>query len=159
MNYYGNSYNKYKYGTYDFKNSSLNKFIDEVPVCSEYGFIEIQATKNLGSDIAAGAMLTIYVNQNGDQIPVVRLPITQNPNLIKLPIAHPSGTLIKGPEYYFTPYNLTIENEGYYKILTQNIRLFPNITASFFYNLNKIIPGESNHEQITIIPPHPRDQI
>jgi len=132
--------------------------MNEIPVSNEYGFIELQVTKDLGREVATGALLTIYVNHNGDQIPVAKLNITQHPTLIRLPIAHPSGTLVRGAEYYFTPYNLTIENEGYYRIATQNIRLFPNITASFFYNLNRIIPGEYNREEITIIPPHPRDQ-
>lgn len=158
MNCYSNNYNKYKYGNYVYQNSRFDVFMNEVPVSSEYGFIELQVTKDLGREIAAGSVLTIYVNRNGDQIPVVKLDITQNPTLIRLPIAHPSGTLIRGAEYYFTPYNLTIENEGYYNIATHNIRLFPNITAMFFYNFNRIIPGELNHEEITVIPPHPRDQ-
>lgn len=152
MNYYRN-YNNYEYGNYVYKNSN------EVPVSNEYGFIEIHITKNLATEIATDAVLTIYVNQNGNQIPVVRLSPIQNPTTIKLPIANPAGTLIEGPEYYFTPYNLTIESEGFYRIVTQNIRLFPNITSVFFYNLNEIISGSPNHEQITIIPPHPRDII
>jgi len=121
------------------------------------GYIEISITKDLGQEIATDAVLTIYVNQDGDQIPVVTLSPTENPTLIELPIAHLSGTLVEGPEYYFTPYNLTIEKEGYYRIITQNIRLFPNVKAAFFYNLNKIVTGQPGHEEIIIIPPHPRD--
>lgn len=158
MNYYSNNYNKYKYTNHMYKNSEFDVFINEVPVSSEYGFIEIQVTRDLGREVATGSVLTIYVNNNGRQIPVVNLEITQNPTLIRLPIAHPAGTLVRGAEYYFTPYNLTITDEGYYNIATQNIRLFPNIKALFFYNFNRIIPGEVNRDQITIIPPHPRDQ-
>ncbi len=130
---------------------------NKVPISNDVGYIEINITKNLGQEIATDAVLTIYVNQNGNQIPVVTLSPTENPTLIELPIAHPSGTLVEGPEYYFTPYNLTIENEGYYRIITQNIRLFPNVKAAFFYNLNKIVTGQPGHEEIIIIPPHPRD--
>ena len=144
---------------YAYRSSNFDVFINEVPVSSEFGYIEIYITKNIGSEVATDAVLTIYVKQDGNQIPVISLSPTQNPTLIELPIAHPSGTLVESPEYFFTPYNLTIENEGYYRIVTQNIRLFPNVKASFFYNLNKIIMGEPNHEEITIFPPHPRDEI
>lgn len=152
-------YNKYKYRNYECRNSNFGVFINELPVNTESGYIEIHITKNLGQEVATDAVLTIYVNQNGNQIPVTNLSPTQNPTLIELPIAHPSGALVEGPEYYFTPYNLTIESEGYYRIVTQNIRLFPNIKSIFFYNLNEIISGQPNREEIRIIPPHPRDEI
>lgn len=147
------------YANYLYSNSNFGVFVNKVPVSNEFGFIEIHITKNLGNEVATDAILTINVNQNGNQIPVMSLSPTQNPTLIKLPIAHPFGTLVEGPEYFFTPYNLSIENEGYYKIITQNIRLFPNIKATFFYNLNRIVLGEPNREEITTIPPHPRDEI
>jgi len=130
---------------------------NEVPVNREFGYIEIYITKNLGTEAATDSELTIYVTNNGDKIPVTVLSPTQNPTLIKLPIAHPSGALVEGPEYLFTPYNLTIESEGYYRVITQNIRLFPNIKSTFFYNLNEIVAGEPNREEITVIPAHPRD--
>lgn len=148
-----------KYANYVYSNSNLGVFINEVPVSNEFGFIEIHITKNLGKEIATDAVLTIYVNQNGNQIPIMSLSPTQNPTSIELPIAHPLGTLVESPEYFFTPYNLSIESEGYYKVITQNIRLFPNIKSMFFYNLNKIVLGEPSHEEITIFPPHPRDEI
>jgi len=132
---------------------------NRVPISDDVGYIEISITKDLGQEIAADAVLTIYVNQNDNQIPIVSLSPTENPTLIELPIAHPSGTLVEGPEYYFTPYNLTIEDEGYYRIITQNIRLFPNVKAAFFYNLNRIVTGQPGREEIIIIPPHPRDII
>ncbi len=147
-----NMYNYYN------MNSNSGVFINEVPVNSELGYIELYLTKNLGQEVATDAVLTIYVRQGEEnQVPVKRLITTNNPTIVELPIAHPLGTLIKGPEYYFTPYDLTIEREGYYKIATNNIRLFPKIKASFYYNLNKIVEGTPNHEEITNIPPHPRD--
>lgn len=152
-------YNKCRNGNYAYRNPSSNIFINEVPVSHGFGTIEIHITKNLGQEVATDAVLTIYVNQNGNQIPVASLSPTENPTVIELPIANSLGTLVEGPEYYFTPYNLTIESEGYYRIVTQNIRLFPNIKSTFFYNLNEIISGESNHDEITILPPHPRDEV
>lgn len=149
----------YNYVNYVNRNLNLGVFTNGVPINREFGYIEIHITKNLGSEIATDAVLTIYVNQNGNQIPVISLSPTQNPTIIELPIANPVGTLVEGPEYYFTPYDLTIESEGYYKIATQNIRLFPNINSIFFYNLNEIVPGQPNQEEITVLPPHPRDEI
>jgi len=152
-------YNRCRNYSLIYKNSNHEKCAYEIPVNTEMGYIEIYITKNLGQDIATDAVLTIYVNKDGNPIPVISLSPTQNPTIIELPIAHPQGTLVEGPEYFFTPYSLTIENEGYYRIVTQNIRLFPGITAIFFYNLNQMISGEPGREEITIFPPHPRDEI
>lgn len=132
------------YSKYNWcKNFNFN----DVPISRDNGYIEISITKELGTEVATDAILTIYVNQNGNRIAVKRLSPKENPTLIELPIAHPAGNLVKGPEYYFTPYDLTIESEGYYRIETRNIRLFPNIKAMFFYNLNKIIPGVPNEDK------------
>jgi len=168
MNYYEiqKLYNGYKnygiYNMYNCNNANLNSniFMNEVPVNSEVGYIELYVTKNLGKEVATDAVLTIYVNRGDlDQVPVKRLITTQNPTLIELPIAHNLGNLIKVPEYYFTTYNLTIESEGYYKITTLNIRLFPKIKSLFFYNLNIISQGAPNRDEIINIPPHPRDEL
>lgn len=152
-------YNKYRNESYVYRNSYSGIFINEVPVSTEYGYIEIHITKNLGQEVATDAVLTIYVNKDGNQVPVVSITPTENPTVIRLPIANPAGTLVEGPEYFFTPYNLTIESQGYYRIVTQNIRLFPNITSIFFYNLNEIVSNEPHREEITVLPPHPRDEI
>lgn len=159
-----NLYNSYfNYGNIDYYNkinAALGIINNEVPVNTEYGYLELYVTKNLGKDIATDAVVTIYARQ-GDEfhIPVEKVVIVNNPTIIELPIAHKLGNLIKGPEYYFTTYNLTIESEGYYKVTTLNIRLFPEIKASFFYNLNKIVQGIPIDEKVTNIPPHPRDEI
>lgn len=152
-------YNMYKDYRHIYINSNHERYADGVPVSNEMGYIEIYLTKNLGRDTATDAILTIYVNQDGNQVPVISLSPTQNPTTIGLPVANPHGTLIEGPEYYFTPYNLTIESEGYYRIVTQNIRLFPGITVMFFYNLNQIVSSDPIREEITIFPPHPRDEM
>ena len=152
-------YNRCRNYSLIYKNSSRKRCAEEVPVSTEMGYIEMHITKNLGRDIATDAVLTIYVNQDGNQVPVISISPTQNPTIIELPIAHPQGTLVESPEYYFTPYSLSIESEGFYRIITQNIRLFPNIKSIFFYNLNEIVSGEPGREEITIFPPHPRDVV
>jgi hypothetical protein len=133
---------------------------NEIPINTESGFIELFVTKNLGKEVATDAVVTIYVRQSDEfHFPIEQFLIENNPTLIELPIAHRLGNLIKGPEYYFTTYNLTIESEGFYKVTTLNIRLFPEIKATFFYNLNKIIQGVPIYEEVTHIPPHPRDEL
>lgn len=42
-------------------------------------------------------------NDNGS-VPVYNTVYNGSPIVISLPIAHTSGTLIRGPEYYFTTY-------------------------------------------------------
>jgi len=157
------SYNNYCfYNMYNYYNVNSNAcaFMNDVPVNSEVAYIELYLTKDLGQEIAKDALCTIYVRQGDEnQVPVTKLITTNYPTLIELPVAHSLGTLIKGPEYYYTTYDLTIELEGYYKIATLNIRLFPNVKTIFYYNFNKIIQGQPNREEITNIPPHPRDEI
>ena len=115
MNYYEiqKIYNRCKnysiYNMYNYRNenSNPNVFINEVPVNNEVGYIELFVTKDLGKAAATDAVVTVYANQgDSNQVPVKRLKITNNPTIIELPIAHTLGTLIKGPEYYFTTYNL-----------------------------------------------------
>jgi len=154
------NYSVYNMYNYDNVNSNSNVFMNEVPINIEVGYIVLFVTKNLGKNLPTDAVVTIYASQgDSNQVPVKKLIIDNNPTIIELPIAHTLGTLIKGPEYYFTTYNLTIESEGYYRIITLNIRLFPKIKASFYYNLNKISRGIPNHEEIINIPPHPRDEL
>lgn len=152
--------NVYRYSNYGNMNTAPGICKNEVPINTEAGILELYVTKNLGKDVATDAVVTIYARQ-GDtfHIPVEKFLIVNNPTLIELPIAHGLGNLIKGPEYYFTTYDLTIESEGYYKVSTLNIRLFPKIKVSFFYNLNKIIQGVPYEEEIRNIPPHPRDEL
>lgn len=160
QNLYNRNFNYGNMTRYKKMNTISGILNDEIPINTESGFMELYVTKNLGKDVPTDAVVTIYARQ-GDKFhyPIEKFLIVNNPTLIELPIAHRLGTLIKGPEYYFTTYNLTIESEGYYKVTTLNIRLFPEIKASFFYNLNEIIQGVPVEEKVTNIPPHPRDEI
>ncbi len=149
------------YSKRNYKNikSGCDASMSEVPVNSEDGFLEIYITKDLGREFPIDAVITIFVKKGDTQVPVESLVATNNPTIIRLPVANSMGDLIEGPEYYFTTYGLTIESLGYYKVMTLNIRLFPNITTKFYYNLNKILQGESNKEEIINLPPHPRDKL
>ncbi|MBP1925590.1 hypothetical protein J2Z76_001449 [Sedimentibacter acidaminivorans] len=153
------TYTSYSKRNYKKVNSTYSVFMTETPVNTETGFLEIYITKDLGREFPIDAVITIYTKQGDTQVPVKSLIATENPTIIELPVANLLGDLIESPEYFFTTYDLTIESLGYYKITTLNIRLFPNITTSFYYNLNKIIQGEPIEEEIINLPPHPRDKL
>ena len=78
---------------------------------------------------------------------------------MELPVAHISGELIQGPEYFFTLYDMMIEKEDYNSINVLNIRIFPGIRTQFNYNLNPVKPEEPYKQETIAIPPHPRDLI
>nr|WP_312578602.1 hypothetical protein [Sedimentibacter sp.] len=152
--------NKYKnHLNYNYCNTKLNNdaYINRVPVNSDVGYIELYITQRLGTEFPTNAVVTIYVRHEDNQIPVKNFVVTTNPTIIELPVANPQGTLIEGPEYFFTPYDLTIESEGYFKISTLNIRLFPKITTRFYYNLNEIMQNEPYKEEVINLPTHPKD--
>ncbi|WP_313340328.1 hypothetical protein [Sedimentibacter sp.] len=122
------------------------------------GFIELFVFTERGKEPIPDAVVTIYARTgNISAIPVKRLVTLINPITFDLPVAHPQGVLIEGPEYYFTTYNMKIEAEGYFTINVLNIRMFPNVTTSFDYNLNLSTPGLPAQEIYNYIPPHPRD--
>lgn len=83
-----------------------------------------------------------------------------NPATIELPVAHSLGTLIRGPEYFFTTYNLTIRAQGYSPVTVLNIRVFPGITENLDIILYDVPPrSETITEKIIDIPPHSRDAL
>lgn len=134
--------------------------ISEVPVNTDVGYIELFVFTDQGRVPVEGANVTFYARKGEvNTVPVKKVTTEVNPIIIELPVAHPSGTLIKGPEYYFTTYDMTIEKEGYYSITVLNIRMFPGITTQFSYNLNRTLPGVPNRQETIAIPPHPRDII
>jgi len=122
------------------------------------GYIELYVFKNRGTDPVPDAIVTVYARIGEEEaVPVKTFPTTTNPITFELPVAHPSGTLIRGPEYFFTTYNMQIEAEGYYLVNVLNIRMFDGITTNFDINLIEASPGEAVQEKIIYIPPHPRD--
>lgn len=159
---YNNIYENYKNYLYSYNYPNINNIFNinanEVPVNTEVGYLELFVFTDRGQVPIEGADITIYARKGEvNAVPVMRIVSEINPITIELPVAHPLGTLIKGPEYYFTTYNMTIEKEDYYAITVNNIRMFPGITAQFSYNLNRVLPGVPGRQKTIAIPPHPRD--
>lgn len=108
------------------------------------------------------AIVTVYVKRSTDiELPILRMITTINPILIQLPVAYNLETLIRGPEYFFSTYNIGIDAEGYHPVKILNVRIFPRISSSFYVKMNELTDKnyESKYENIIYIPPHPRDRI
>jgi len=149
-------YNKNLYPDFHIK---LNKSeVLEKKASNGTGKIELFVFTERGKEPIPDAIVTIYARiGNRSSVPVKRLITTVNPITFELPVAHPQGILIEGPEYYFTTYNMKIEAKDYFTVNVLNIRMFPGITATFDYNLNHSTPGLPEQEIYNYIPPHPRD--
>lgn len=134
--------------------------MNDVPVNTDVGYIELFVFTDRGLIPVEGADVTFYARRGDqDRVKVKEIISEVNPIIVELPVAHPLGTLIEGPEYYFTTYDMTIEKDGYYGINALNIRMFPGITAQFNYNLNRTLPNAPGRQETFSIPPHPRDVI
>lgn len=108
------------------------------------------------------AIVTVYVRRNPEiELPILRMITTINPILIQLPIAYNPETLIRGPEYFFSTYNISIDADGYYPVKILNVRMFPRVSTSFYVKMTEISDDkyESKYENVIYIPPHPRDKV
>jgi len=144
--------------------SSQNVHISEIGTVKEFGFINLMIITGSEQTPLSNAAITVYVNQGGNfETPIMYLYSTLNPILIPLPVSLTNipDTLIRGPEYYYSTYNLRVDAIGYYSTRILNIRLFPGITTDFNVSMIPIAQSGdiSNHEQIINIPPHPRDKV
>lgn len=144
-----------------YNNLSFNDVVaSQVEPCKETGFLELFVFTDRGIVPVEGAKVTIFAKKDeGNSSPLMTFYTGSTPIVIELPMAHPEGTLIEGPEYCFTTYNMLIEKEGYYSINVLNIRLFPGIITQFNYNLNSLQPGIPYRQETIAIPPHPRDTV
>lgn len=159
---YNSIYENYKNYLYSYNYPNINNIFNinanEVPVNTEVGYLELFVFTDRGQVPVEGATITIYARMGEvNEVPVLKALSEKNPITLELPVAHPLGTLIKGPEYYYTTYNMTIENPGFYAITVKNIRMFPGITAQFGYNLNRVLPGVPGRQETIALPTHPRD--
>lgn len=148
----------YKYGNRIEDNNKvfMNEF--DVPINRDEAFLEIFLFTERGRYPIPGAAITIYVLQNNNMVPVYYLTSESYPITIALPVAHPLGTLIKGPMYYFTSYYITIEANNFAPCRVNNLRLFEGITTNLDVDMFDIIPGQTPvPEKIINIPAHPRD--
>ncbi len=134
--------------------------ISEVPISDAVGYIDLYIYADRAKEPVEGAKVVFYVRKGEvNTVPVKEVITEKIPTKVELPVAHPLGTLINGPEYYYTTYNMTIEKEDYYSITVLNIRVFPDITTQFTFNLNPVIPGVPGKQETISIPPHPRDMV
>ncbi|MGD9567390.1 MAG: hypothetical protein AB7V48_03600 [Sedimentibacter sp.] len=159
---YNNKINPYHvYNKLNNENNKIDVFFAEkqVPVNQEVGYIELFVFTERGKISINNATVTVFARQTAlVGIPIKTITTAHNPVTIELPVAHPSGTLIQGPEYFFTTYNLTIRALGYSPVTVLNIRIFPGITVILDINLIEVIPGTLPiPEKVIDIPPHPRD--
>jgi hypothetical protein len=159
-NYCLRSFNKGRYN-YVYPCWSISQKINNN---SQYqdatGFMRLHIVdKVTGQDIPY-ATITIYVtDEERRDIPIMHLVTTINPVRIELPIANKLGTLIRGPEYNFSTYNISVDIFGYFTNIIYNNRLFPNITTDFVIEMIPIIQPQPQPiiEERLEIPPHPRD--
>lgn len=140
----------------NYNNVSASEF--DVPVNSEEGFLEIFIFTERGQYAIPGAEITIYTRQENSLVPVYNTTSENYPKIISLPVAHPSGALIRGPQYYYTTYYISIIANNFAPCRVNNLRLFEGITTKLDVNMFELIPGQYPvPEKIINIPTHPRD--
>jgi 5-hydroxyisourate hydrolase-like protein (transthyretin family) len=124
------------------------------------GFMRLHIIdKVTGQDIPY-ATITVYVtDEERRDIPIMHLVTTINPARIELPIANKLGTLIRGPEYDFSTYNISVDIFGYFTNIIYNNRLFPNVTTDFVIEMIPMTQPQPIIEERLELPPHPRDVV
>jgi len=148
-----------------FYNAGNQYYTNKIFMCKSepntgVGYINLNVITGLENAPLPQANVTIYVRQGSDkEIPIMWITTTLNSILVQLPVSYSPETLIKGPEYAFSNYNIKVAAEGYYTTRIINIRMFPEITTDFNINMIPVIRENPNHEQIIVLPPHPRDTI
>jgi len=150
--------NIYSAGKYSNDKVFMNEF--RVPVNSSNGFMEVFVFTDRGEFAIPGALVTIYVKQENNDIPIFNTPTGNFPIVVSLPVAHPLGTLIRGPEYYFTTYDITVNAPNFAPYRCNNIRLFEGITTKFNVDMLRLVPQQYPlPENVVNLPPHPRDEL
>jgi hypothetical protein len=126
------------------------------------GFMRLHIIDQVSQMDIPYATITIYVTDEVNRdIPIMHLVTTINPVRIELPIANELGTLIQGPEYKFSTYNVSVDIFGYFTNIIYNNRLFPNVTTDFKIEMIPItyIQPQPIIEERLDIPAHPRDVV
>lgn len=142
------------------KNNNISANEVNVPINTNLGYLEVLVFTSRGQFAVNNASVTVYVQQEGSAVPIFATKTEGFPIIVDLPIAHPVGTLIRGPEYYFTTYDVTVEGSNFAPYRCNNLRLFEGITTKLDVNLLPIIGQNSTFtENIINIPPHPRDVV
>lgn len=146
-------------------NSSRNiypsQYVSMLEVTNNTGFIRLNIINQEDKTPVSNATITIYVTDGQQRdIPVMHIITTINPIRIELPMANDLGTLIVGPLYDFSTYNIRVDAFGYLSRNIYNIRLFPNTTSDFEIDLIPVtqLRAQPLIEERFDIPPHPRDE-
>ncbi len=153
---YNNRIGMYDNNRYDLNNGVfMNK---EIPVNNDIGFIVLLTFTERGQFIVPGAVVTIYARGEGKDAHVDSIMTQSYPITVSLPVSHPLGTLVRGPEYYFTTYDITIESERFCPVKVNNVRVFPGVTEKFDISMIET-PSDTSAvpETIIDIPSHRRD--
>lgn len=162
MNYY-NLHKKSYVDSYNIYNKKENNIImseRQVPINSDQGFLEIFVFTERGKLPIPGALVTIYAKQDNNSIPIYNFYTQNYPITLSFPVAHPLGTLIRGPEYYFTTYDIKVEAPGFAPYRINNVRLFEGVTIKIDIDMQEIITGQYPiPETIINMPLHERDRI
>ncbi|WP_312811513.1 hypothetical protein [Sedimentibacter sp.] len=150
--------NIYSANKYPDNKVFMNEF--QVPVNRNTGFMEVFVFTDRGEFAVPGALITIYARQENNDIPVFNTPTGNSPIIVRLPVAHPLGSLIRGPEYYFTTYDITVDAANFAPYRCNNIRLFEGITTKFNVDMLRLVPQQYPlPENVVNLPPHPRDEV
>ena len=139
-----------------------NQYINSLEITNSTGFMRLNIINFTDKTPVKNATITIYVTDGKNRdIPVMHLITTINPIRIELPMANELGTLIVGPEYDFSTYNLRVDAFGYFSRNIYDIRLFPGTTTDFEIDLvpTSYIEAQPLIEEWIKIPPHPRDEL
>jgi len=155
-----NNKTPYNHNIYSANKNDNRIFMSEfdVPINSDEGFLEIFIFTERGRYAIPGAEITIYARQENSLIPIYNTISENYPKIISLPVAHPSGALIRGPQYYYTTYYVNIQADDFAPCRVNNLRLFEGITTKLDVDMFEIIPGQYPiPEKIINIPTHPRD--
>ncbi len=143
------------------RNTYPSQYASILETTSNTGFIRLNIINQTDKEPVSNATITIYVTDTLQRdIPVMHLITTINPIRIELPMANDLGTLIAGPEYNFSTYNVRVDAFGYFAKNIYNIRLFPNTTTDFEIDLFPVteLRAQPQIEERFDIPPHPRDE-
>lgn len=142
------------------QNACPSQYVSMLEVTNNTGFIRLNIINQTDKTPVSNATVTIYVTDGMQRdIPVMHLITTINPIRIELPMANDLGTLIAGPEYDFSTYNIRVDAFGYLSRNIYNVRLFPNTTSYFEIDLIPVtqLQVQPLIEERFNIPPHPRD--
>lgn len=143
------------------RNTYPGQYTSILEATSNTGFIRLNIINKTDKKPVSNATITIYVTDGMQRdIPVMHLITTINPIRIELPMANDLGTLIAGPEYNFSTYNIRVDAFGYFAKNIYNIRLFPNTTTDFVIDLIPVtqLRAQPQIEERFYIPPHLRDE-